>query len=101
MPDLRRSPFATYRGRYSNGGPHVVRIEQDGSEISLGHEYEWGLDSQGADRLAFALLADAFGEAEAEAFYVDFKADVVADLNPEWTFPVSDVADWLCGYLDK
>jgi hypothetical protein len=91
-------------------GPKVVRAEEDGSETPLslplgsgpdGAEFEWGIDSPGADQLALALLIDAYGEAEAEACHVDFKFDVVADLDTEWFFTAGDVADWLDDYLDE
>ena len=110
MPELRRDPSDIYRGWRSSDEPHIVRTEEDGSETPIdihpgsrpqGAEYEWGIDSPGADRLAFALLVDAFGEEEAEAFHVDFKFDVVADLDTEWAFTASEVADWLGGYLDE
>ena len=85
-------------------------MEEDGREVPLGPhpnsgplgvEFEWGIDSPGTDRLAFTLLVDPFGEAEAESFYVDFKFNVVADLDTEWVFPASNVADELGGYLDE
>ncbi len=110
MPELKCGPSATYRGWRSVDGPHVTRTDEDGTETPLalnprsglpGTEFEWGLDDSGADQLAFALLFDAFGEEEADAFYVDFKFDVVADLDDEWDFSARDVADWLDGYLDE
>src|SRR4051812_35805814 len=110
MPDLRYDQATVYRGQQSPHGPKVIRHETDGAETVLGPRYgdvslpeanfEWGIDSPGADQLAFAILDDAFGPEEATAFYVDFKFDVVADLDDEWTFTAADVADWLSGYTE-
>jgi hypothetical protein len=111
MPNLRVDRKAEYRGRLSLRGPVVIRRDADGTETTLAPhrgvanlpeaEFAWSTDGEGADQLAFAILADAFGPEEATAFHVDFVFDVVADLEDKWDFTAGDVADWLEGYSDE
>lgn len=104
---IARYPLATvFRGTPTVAGPVVHRCARDGSELQIvpagwsRADFEWGIDSEGASCLAYAILHDAFGVDEADSFALDFKYDVVIDLPEEWRLTVSDLADWISGYQD-
>lgn len=101
MVTPKHRPDTRYRGVNSPVGSRVLREDSSGAVVLVNEaDSEWGIDSEKAGRVAFILLADAFGEEEASAFSTDFKSDVVMDLEDEWTLTVADITDWLRAYLD-
>jgi Family of unknown function (DUF6166) len=90
-----------YRGSMSHGGPKVVREDSSGAVEVLGDtSFEWGIDSEAAGRLAFAVLADAFDDDTADALWTDFKFDVVLNLDDEWLLTMSELSSWIESYSD-
>lgn len=106
MP-IARYPLTTeFCGEPTVAGPVVHRRGRDESKQLIAPvgwsraDFEWGIDSEGASCLAYAILHDVFGADEADSFYLDFKYDVVIDLPEEWRFTVSEIAGWLSGYQE-
>jgi len=57
---------------------------------------EWGYGGSGPAQLALALLADRFDDAVALDHHLDFKSDIVADIEgDEWVLPVRIVDEYL------
>ena len=102
-----RHPLATvFCGAQAVSGQLVQRRGRDGSELLVAPagwshaEFEWGIDSEGAGCLAYAILLDVFGPEEADSLSLDYKYDVIIDLPEEWRFTVSDLVGWLSSYQD-
>jgi hypothetical protein len=53
--------------------------------------FEWGYCGSGPAQLALALLADCLDDAQALAFYQDFKASVVARLPENWSLTSPEI----------
>ncbi len=58
--------------------------------------FEWGYCGSGPAQLALAILLDVTGDAlVAQAFYQDFKQEVVAAWGETWEIYESDIRTWL------
>jgi hypothetical protein len=62
---------------------------------------DWGIDSVGSTRLAFALIRHAVGLAEANAFFRDLAEEVVWNLDDSWELGVVEVGRIVVGYMDS
>lgn len=106
MPSSRYPLSTEFCGEPTGAGSVVHRRGHNGSELLIAPvgwfraDFEWGIDSEGASCLAYAILHDVFGVDEATSFYLDFKYDVVIDLPEEWRFTVSELVGWLSGYQE-
>lgn len=101
MHEPKVEGFTKYRG-YTLGGEEVVeRVGKSDVTRLRGGPFDWGIDSDGARRLAAAILSDSFEVEVAEGLSVEFLQDVVLDLEPEWEFTSADLVGWLEGYDEE
>ena len=96
--DVRKlSENKIYRGKRAGGGTVVtvnsVPLDPHSEARDFrAEEFEWGYEGAGPRQLAFALLADAFGQETAFERYRQFLHDVIAEMtDDDWTMTPDDM----------
>lgn len=78
----------------SNLPPHIKRHSPTGMN--------WGYGGSGPADLALSLLTDVVGKVKAEAYYQDFKWEIVADLKGgDWSISSKEIKKWVTNKESK
>lgn len=97
-----------YQGVVRGDWPGAVTVTENGRTWSLAHivrhspdGFSWGYGGSGPSDLALAILADVLGVMPAPATYQQFKFDVIATLDQDsnWTLTERFVRDWHVAHL--
>ena len=106
-------PETRYWGKRVTEGPWLVmevykQLLPDGESTELSPDpslklrdhspdgFQWGYGGAGPAQLALALLLDVTTSPDmAQAYYQDFKFDVVAAWGEEWEITSQEILDWL------
>lgn len=99
-----------YAKRISEGGgqPVYKKLLPDGETTLLppgpsqklrNHSpdgFQWGFGGSGPAQLALALLLDATSDpGKAQAYYQQFKFDIVSGWSNEWSISRSEILEWI------